>query len=473
MKSLLVGLVVSSAVLGAAQSVEVKCLVSEGQAYAFGNPRQIAVGLGVGVQPSPDGRFVAFRRFLPMDPLDELSGKQPVIKVVFSVFDVAENRLWDVSQAEGMMQFQFAWAKEPGQAILTQSRLTKVDGKDKMEVEVSRIAAAQRQKSASSRYLLEPGTLVDPSPDGHHVLVSSNVPNEPNEVLDVTTGSRAKLPQFGEGAYKFWGPGGVLVVHQRTGNSASSSVYDFNTQKLTPYTGQGADEPDEQDHLFYVFSRQLAKKEGGANVLVASSLQAWEKEGSADAAKQKTERLDKLIQYDRSLLGPVVLDADPMDQTISNKGKFVAYAKRGGVYICPFSVVDPEALEKVLANRARTKAMSQSKQVALAIIMYASDFDDKYPPNSDWANLIDPYMRNRELSNGFNYALDGIDMTRIDSPAETIMGSVDTPWGRAIAYADGHVKWLPAVSPQTTSLLTLVADDRRRGELAEVFGLSE
>jgi len=458
MKSLLVGVMTACAAWAVAQSLEAKCLVSSGQAYVFGSPRQIAVGLGVQVEPSPDGRFVAFRRVMAFDPLDEIRGKALKPKFVFTVYDVLNDRLWDVAQSDASVQFGFTWSKNPGQGVLVEQRQVVVDGKEKVEATVSRLSLSQRQKSFATRYVVDSETLVDVAPDGQRILVSTPGVAGASEVYDLNTGRRVGLPEVAKGSYRMWAPDGTLLVSSREGNTFKVSALDLSTLQLVPYTRDR--DIDRKPDPFYVFKKQLSDKEGGSNILVASSIQAFE---DGDDAQQSTKqgRLEKLVKNDPTLLGPVALDADPSEQVVSEKGRFVVYAKRGGVYICPFEVVDEAWLEKMLMNRARTRAMNQSKQVALALIMYGSDFDDKYPPNADWQNLVDPYMRNRELAKGFTYALDGIDMSKLDDPAGTILGSVDTPWGRAVAYADGHVKWIPAVNPEA-NYWPLVAADRRR-----------
>jgi prepilin-type N-terminal cleavage/methylation domain-containing protein/prepilin-type processing-associated H-X9-DG protein len=98
--------------------------------------------------------------------------------------------------------------------------------------------------------------------------------------------------------------------------------------------------------------------------------------------------------------------------------------------------------------RAREKARQSScssnlKQIGLAIMMYAQDYDECYPnpyhtvTNSPlWQDIIQPYMKNTQLlicpskggtnwyaSYGWNYQMVawGMSMAVIMSPAETIM----------------------------------------------------
>jgi len=45
---------------------------------------------------------------------------------------------------------------------------------------------------------------------------------------------------------------------------------------------------------------------------------------------------------------------------------------------------------------------------------------------------------------GFSFALSGEKLSSITNPADTILGYVTGPGGRAIIYVDGHVKWEPS-----------------------------
>jgi prepilin-type processing-associated H-X9-DG protein len=92
----------------------------------------------------------------------------------------------------------------------------------------------------------------------------------------------------------------------------------------------------------------------------------------------------------------------------------------------------------------RAQAINDAKQVALAFIMCASDANDKLPMNSqDWKNMIGPYLKNDAAMSNFNYVFSGGSVTDIASPAETILGYITGPdGGRAVAYTDGHVRYL-------------------------------
>ncbi len=101
-------------------------------------------------------------------------------------------------------------------------------------------------------------------------------------------------------------------------------------------------------------------------------------------------------------------------------------------------------MAKAMADKlAQELAMSQAKQVAIAMIMFANDNNDNLPNIAGWSTSIAAYLNKGDLTSGFIYAYRGTtDMTAIAEPASTILGYVQTPTGRAVAYTDGHVKWL-------------------------------
>jgi len=122
---------------------------------------------------------------------------------------------------------------------------------------------------------------------------------------------------------------------------------------------------------------------------------------------------------------------------------------------------------------AKTKSqsimcMSNMKQLALGLRMYADDNKDQFPQGANWCDAIQPYLGggqalkcfsgdpNQRAHYGFNASLAGTKVSQIQSPAQTVLvfeieggwnvsGGPETllkkPWhGRAVglAFADGH-----------------------------------
>lgn len=130
-----------------------------------------------------------------------------------------------------------------------------------------------------------------------------------------------------------------------------------------------------------------------------------------------------------------------------------------------------EIMQKARAKAERETCMSNLKQIALAALMYAQDWDETLP-KADWVPALRPYMNNDRLfvcparphqpiGYAFNKALLGASPAKIERPAETIMifesklagdspvgGADDVPvegvhdGGICAAFADGHVAWM-------------------------------
>lgn len=104
---------------------------------------------------------------------------------------------------------------------------------------------------------------------------------------------------------------------------------------------------------------------------------------------------------------------------------------------------DWKSANALAANEVRTEIISRAKQAALALIIFASDNDDNLPGKEDWRDKIFPYSKNRSVIDMFNYTLGGGNLKQIENPSQTELGHMAGPGGRAIAYADGSVRWKP------------------------------
>lgn len=132
------------------------------------------------------------------------------------------------------------------------------------------------------------------------------------------------------------------------------------------------------------------------------------------------------------------------EMAISPSTNAVAYVSEGAALVRTIVQLPKDVVLKAKAAAERARVMSNAKQCGLALLMYASDMDDTLPSNTaDVANLMYPYTKNRDLTNGFVYTYGGGLMTDIKNPAETIMGYMPGPGGKAVVYTDGHVKWQP------------------------------
>lgn len=131
----------------------------------------------------------------------------------------------------------------------------------------------------------------------------------------------------------------------------------------------------------------------------------------------------------------------------------------------PRPAVTREAILKAFPKRndpsvslPRSQGLSNAKEVAIGIIHYLVDNDDKYPAahsTLEAQSVVMPYLKSASVwasanpAGGrliYNVTLSRVSQTSIQSPAETLLLWDEKPWPdgtRIAAFADGHVKVIP------------------------------
>jgi hypothetical protein len=131
------------------------------------------------------------------------------------------------------------------------------------------------------------------------------------------------------------------------------------------------------------------------------------------------------------------------EEQVSPDEKHVVYAVDGALMLRSTVAVPKEVLVAARAAAKRTEALSNAKQMGLAMLMFAADADDLLPDPSSWAKSIEPYVKDAGIVGSFNYTYNGPrDISKVESPAETVLGYVESEGGRAVVYIDGHAKWI-------------------------------
>lgn len=137
-----------------------------------------------------------------------------------------------------------------------------------------------------------------------------------------------------------------------------------------------------------------------------------------------------------------IVSTDGSIGVVSPRNDAVAYIGQGNVFVRSLARVSRQAYEATMVAARKALAMSDAKQVALGLMMFALDMDDAYPNPGDYTK-VNPYLKDRSLMDSFTYTFGGGKMSDIAKPADTEIGYVSGPGGRAVAYADGHVRWVP------------------------------
>lgn len=128
------------------------------------------------------------------------------------------------------------------------------------------------------------------------------------------------------------------------------------------------------------------------------------------------------------------------------------------------------AVNRAQSNARRASCQSNLKQIALGLMQYVQDYDEKLPPAKGWIDLLQPYVKSEQIfkcpevtdSKGFGYAynskLSQKSLEGLEAPAFTTaiyettvlkrnaygMGenrAFRHEGGANYAFADGHVKW--------------------------------
>lgn len=152
-------------------------------------------------------------------------------------------------------------------------------------------------------------------------------------------------------------------------------------------------------------------------------------------------------------------DRDDPQAVWSPNGKQIAFLAHGDLCVTDVTAAtDPLPNEKTAVGltltcpEERALAEANLKQIGLALTQYAQDFDEHYPPTEGLNEAISPYLKTRDVfrvgTHPFMYQLPGgTALAKIESPADTIQGTMDLPCARVVLFADGHVKSFPKQVP--------------------------
>ena len=206
-------------------------------------------------------------------------------------------------------------------------------------------------------------------------------------------------------------------------------------------------EPSKVGHLIYQISdgtvifkemtQEAWRKDVGSDE--SPNLFWWEKVG--DLAYVKLLGLPKNLVTD--LPTKARLGLDNCRPTFGPKNDCVVYEDAGALLIREIKPMDPNMARKLQAMDAKAKAMMNARQAATGLSVYAADNDGVLPGAEGWENKVSPYFKNSDFLRDFNYTFKGGNMSSIDNPASTELGFIIGQGGRAVAYADGHVMWVP------------------------------
>lgn len=228
----------------------------------------------------------------------------------------------------------------------------------------------------------------------------------------------------------FWdGKGGGPYVAQREVNRETRKVkvsyflFNFQTGALTPTEEPDWESPEGVQSDFTV--------KYGASISELSQARVQRRSLWLESATESGHKF--------ALITP-----EANEYEVSPTSDAIYYESQGLGMVRMLPRISKEAASKAI----QALAVRDAKQVGLALLMYSSDYDDEMPINNgDWMDNVLPYTKDRGVLDGFTYTYSGGSLTEVKDPAKTEIGYKEGPGGRAVVYADGHVKWIPNPGP--------------------------
>jgi hypothetical protein len=257
----------------------------------------------------------------------------------------------------------------------------------------------------------------------NEVVQINSIDNEDqNESLliftNIKSGSQRSLSIPGPSFYDFWSDGKNLFVGRPDYYSVSTENGENNQIQVDLKTGKMIPGKAKMDY----------------------TIDTYRVDVQANDCSISGEYLDnpgepKFADFETTLSTEGVAGGATFDR------KFAFYSTRSGLFLSRLEPISEKQLVQTFGPAIKAKVISAAKQVGVAAAIYCADYDDRFPLANNFKEGVMPYIKNRQLLNGFQYFMDGELATDIDSIAEKEMGMIQTPLGTAIVYADTHVKW--------------------------------
>lgn len=154
-----------------------------------------------------------------------------------------------------------------------------------------------------------------------------------------------------------------------------------------------------------------------------------------------------LVSNVESKFPRLLLAGDAAEGRLIQKGNGALYQSQSALWYTPFLRLNQAQFLAARKAALKQTAMSNARQAGTALYMYVQDYDEMLPDPDGIKDKVMPYLRNEEIMEGFVYTHEGGAYKSIKELAETVVGYVPGPGGRANIYADGHVRWADDPEP--------------------------
>lgn len=403
--------------------------------FKFGNayryvmpPKQVYYGAVEGVQVSPDSQYLAFladpqaNRKIPYFPgIDQLFGNEKA-KPTLNICNVTTGKVISVLTAltPDTQIETYSWmAGSPYLSAI-------VNGRDQDILTLINPANGQLNDISlgnASSIFLEPLFIASTSLIIIPRVVMVNQAQQLRfQIIDIRSKQSRTITLKENPGYDFWSDGSQVYTCNRnweTGVKTTTGFVNLQTGEVTPVQPEPINAPLP---AYWVLSFTQ-------NITI----------------QQPPENNSTSREYKAT--NQATLTREGLDGGSTPDGKIAWFTDRSGLNICDIAPVTAQQFEDMAKEIVMRDAVSRGKQIGTAMMIYASDYDDYFPPASDWQNNVAPYIKNNSMFDGFVYMLNGENSTTIENPAQRILGTIETPFGTATVYADTHTIWKDRPKP--------------------------
>lgn len=427
-----------------------KIVTTKTEAFAVFPAQMVVPGLVRHFEISPDARYLlAVRVNVPRIKTNFLITESELFENDFpdtlflTVHDRVRNETFEVQKlaTRGLVGFDIKWSAEPGVALMLTHH---VEG-DRPETaryrtEITRVSAADRQSRPIGKV---------PAEVAAGAVAFVVVPKQPSYIvygpLTRMNGQRRQVQ---------------LMQYDTRGNLQGQMMTDVRVDRaglrfladgVTPaVVGVGAMQEEGAGPTTWTFDIRR-----GSATETEERLALWIPEQSRDLGFSRAKHVvdnggvKEIIEglwleaVDPAEKPRTLLDMQATFGSIASDHSYLAYVANGALFVRPLERMSLAEFRSIEELSVKNRAIQRAKQVGVAANIYAADYDDYFPMAHNFKEALLPYTKNESIFEGFIYVYTGGSLTSIESPTTTVIGYVETPFGRAVVFADSSVRWEP------------------------------
>lgn len=158
---------------------------------------------------------------------------------------------------------------------------------------------------------------------------------------------------------------------------------------------------------------------------------------------QLPHELDTKSKVASDLKGRDYIMSAGMSSELTNARHHIWYVRDHQLMVRTIVEMPLADYEAYVRNLVQSRAMELAKMAAVVFNVYSIDKEDKLPTSSEWRDVLAPYLKDKSLLDRVTYLGNGEKTTEIENISNTLMGYVDTPYGRATFAWDSTTRWVP------------------------------